>query len=317
MRWRGFLGLIGVALCACESPLDLESVEKTREQAVRRYDQFQAAAATGNTLVVVGGEGVVLTADRTTPLHWQRRQLDGKPSLIDVAACPNGQFAAVDFQGTVWLSQADDSWRAAPVDSRETPQALTCDTQNTLWVVAGFGTILNTRDAGQTWHTYSLEEDLFLTSIQFVDARTGYVTGEFGTVLKTTDGGATWGPLTPLTDDLYPMAAYFNDRGEGWVVGLKGIVLHTADDGHSWSVQETPTEAPLYGLAGKDGDLYAVGEQGVLLRLQGNRWFQIHYGAPLRFYLRALLPVDDGLLMAGGAGALNMLDAALLRDGSL
>lgn len=301
-------GVLALLLTACEAPLDLGGVNQRLSEPVRRSDQFQAATVSRDTLVVVGNQGLVLTSpDHGTT--WLRAQLPGWPALISVTSCPDGTLAALAAEGEIWVS-ADDgaSWAAWAIETEEAPQDVTCDPKSRLWVVGSFSSIFWSEDAGQTWDETSLDEDLILSNIQFIDGDTAYITGEFGTVLKTVDGGANWEILEPLEHEFYPLAMYFADHDHGWVVGLQGQVLHTGDGGLSWSLQESGTRAPLFGIAPAGTDLFAVGGEGTLQRLQNGHWGSVDHGKPILLYLRAVHAVgDDRLLVAGQAGALHVL----------
>ena len=168
---------------------------------------------------------------------------------------------------------------------------------------------MSSADKGDSWNINSLDEDLFLTAVQFLDADTGFAVGEFGSVYKTTDGGGYWEYQEPLPNEFYPQDAYFADAERGWVVGLSGAVMHTADGGKNWALQPSDTEAPLYSIAAVAGDLYAVGGYGTLMRLEGEHWKRVEHGKPVRFYLRAIEQAAPGqLLIAGGFGALHSVD---------
>lgn len=291
-------------LGACEAPLTLDGVQRERERAVRRYDRLQAAATNGESIVVAGNAGLVLVSS-DGGRNWMRHILPGRPALIAAAACSGG-YVLLDFDRRVWHSEGAVSWQPQALDTPEPPMALTCDPAGRLWVIAGFSTILHSEDNGRTWHSTDLGEDVLLTAIQFLDEDTGFIVGEFGTVLATTDGGASWERRSVIPGDFYPHAAWFTDAETGWVVGLKGALYHTSDGGASWSLQGTDTEAALFGLAELGRDIYAVGGNGTILRLQGTHWVTLPLPDTGRSWLRAALPVEDDrwLLLAGG----NSLD---------
>lgn len=316
--WQTAAGMILClfGLAACEAPLNLSAVEKNLQEPVRRSDQFQAAAAQGGMLVVVGNQGLILvSADEGST--WQRTKLPDWPALIGVAGCPDGTFAALAVEGQVWVSpDRGASWLPKSLDTEEIPQHIACAPDNRLWVVGSYSSIFWSENAGETWDNTSLDEDLIFTNIQFVDADTAYITGEFGAVLKSTDGGETWDRLDDLQDGFYPQAMYFADVDRGWVVGLQGQVLHTADGGLTWDAQHTGTRAPLFGIAPAGPDLYAVGGEGTVQRRQDGHWTSVDHGKPILLYLRVVLPVgSDRLLVAGQAGALYVLPLGELRAG--
>jgi photosystem II stability/assembly factor-like uncharacterized protein len=292
----------------CEAKLRLDEVEATREQAIRRSDQFQAAVATAERVVVVGTHGVIVTSsDQGTT--WHRHELDSWPSLIDVAACPDGSLAALAYERELWTAPATgEQWTLHKLESKETPQALTCDPQGRLWIVGSFSSIQSSSDGGKTWSSQTLDEDLFLTSIQFLDPQHAFATGEFGTVLKTSDGGATWQRLANLPDEFYPEDAWFKNLQQGWVAGLQGGLLMTGDGGQTWSRQDTGTFAPLYSLGTVAGVPYVVGGEGVVLRLANDQWRKIDYVDQSHGYLRVVLEVGhDKLLVAGGGGIARLI----------
>lgn len=310
-REAGCLLVLLVLLAGCEAKLRLEDVEAAREQAIRRSDQFQAAVPTSERLVVVGTHGVIVTsADGGST--WHRHELAGWPSLIDVARCPDGSLVALAYERELWTATATaDHWTRVPLASEETPQALTCDPGGRWWIVGSFSSIQSSADRGKTWHTQTLDEDLFLTSIQFVDQQQAFATGEFGTVLKSVDGGAAWERLPSLPDEFYPEDAWFADPEHGWVAGLQGAILATSDGGQTWTRQSTDTLAPLYSIGTVGGVPYVVGGEGVILRLAQSRWQRLEYADPVHAFLRVAVEVGNGkLLIAGGSGALRLIDTA-------
>ncbi|MSR15226.1 MAG: hypothetical protein EXR86_11805 [Gammaproteobacteria bacterium] len=315
VRLKEMLGGLGIAvlfslLVGCEAKLRLEAVEAARAQPIRRTDQFQAGVAAADRLVIVATHGVIVTST-DQGAHWQRQQLPGWPSLIDIAQCPNGEFAALAFEGQVWRAPATgDAWTMQKIDTTETPQAITCDSRGRLWVVASFSTIMHSGDGGKTWSSQSLDEDLFLTSIQFFDVDTAVAAGEFGTVIKTIDGGATWARLAPMPDEFYPEDTWFKDPMNGWSVSLRGRMIETRDGGSTWALRQTPTFAPLFTLGTVGDSTFAAGGDGVILRLVDGAWRPMVYDNPFHLYLRVLLPVGNQLLVAGGSGALRVLPVA-------
>ncbi len=306
---RTWLILLPVLYCtACEAPLNLEGVQAQSSQSILRFDHYQAASTNDNSVVVVGSAGVVLSSIDYGEI-WSRQILPGYPPLIDITSCSDGSYAILDFSHHVWLSNDNaKTWVKKPIDSTEVPQAITCDQKNQIWVVASFSTFLSSPDKGDTWETRSLDEDLMLTSLQFINETTAFAIGEFGTVLKSSDGGKTWDYMEPLPGEFYPQASYFMDAERGWVVGLRGKVLHTNNGGNSWEFQSTDIDAPLYGIKGSDSALFAVGDTGMVLEYVNGQWQQLTHDFPIRFYLRAVLPLNDkSILLAGGAGALHKL----------
>ena len=309
LQIRNYGPLLAIVFClwGCEAPLNLSGVERELAKPVHRYDQFQAAMRNDQQMVVVGDAGtVVVSGDNGR--NWQRQELPGRPTLIDLALCADGRYVALDTTRRVWLSDPDvTQWQALPIETMEAVMALTCDGQNRIWVVAGFSTILSSADGGDSWNEESFGDDAQLTSVQFLDDRTAYITGEFGMVLKSSDGGASWERAADMPGEFYPQAAHFIDAKRGWAVGLNGAILHTSDGGESWQSQNSGVKIPLYGVTGAGETLYAVGENGFVLRYAAGAWQELPRENNILSYLRAVSADGDSLLVAGGNGVLFTL----------
>jgi photosystem II stability/assembly factor-like uncharacterized protein len=296
------LSVIGI-LIGCEAPLNLEGVEKERQNLTHRFDQFQAVAASDTHVAMVGAAGAMMTSIDNGQT-WQRITLDGEPSLIDVAACGDGHFAALTIDRKVWISNAAvQEWTVIDIPTMEEVLALECRDDNSYWVVGSFSTILSSTDGGANWHENSLGEDAQFTTIQFINNDLGYAGGEFGIFIKTEDGGATWNNIEMIPGEFYPQDSYFKNESEGWAVGLNGGIFYTNDGGTSWQTQDSGTRIPLYGVAGNEDRLYVVGEAGVVLQYSEEQWQPMSYDGSVLAYLRGVTVAGSNVVIAGGNGA--------------
>jgi photosystem II stability/assembly factor-like uncharacterized protein len=300
--WVAFLALL---LGGCEARLDLSGVDAELARPTHRSDLFQAAAHHYESVVVVGGMGVLLQSPDGGS-SWQRSILDGRPFLVDITVCPNGRFYAVEKTDGIWTDQLDGSWTRQALPEMTEPQAIACDNDNGLWVTGGFSTIINSSDDGASWDTFSLDEDLYLTSIQFIDSRHAVVTGEFGTVLMSEDAGSTWLRADDLPESFYPQGAWFNTPDEGWVVGLNGTIWQTTDRAQSWQMMDTGTNAPLYGISGFENTLVAVGDNSTIVyyRMGEPAWNVLDDASQSRTYLRGVTGLGNGQFVVAGGGSL-------------
>lgn len=308
-----------VFVYGCEAPLNLNGVVQEKNKPALRFDQFQAARENGDATVIVGSYGVVLVS-KDQGQNWQRKELDGKPSLIDLVVCPDQSFVALDYKGNVWLSQDNgDNWNVRKIDTTEVPQALACDPNGTIWVVASFSNIFSSRDLGKNWKQTSFDEDFMFTTIQFINDQEAVITGEFGTFMTTADAGQTWLRGEPIPNEFYPQAAHFLDLNTGWVVGLNGKIFHTRDRGQSWQEETTDTDVPLYGITIQNNRLLVVGERGIVLyRDDFEQWNRYDYPSPIQSYLRVVLPATSkDLLLAGGAGAIRLIRSPDISDAAV
>jgi len=297
---------LGVVLAGCEAQLDLSGVDARRSQATHRSDLFQAVARDQDTVITVGGMGAIVQSTDGGD-NWIRTTLPGKPFLIDITVCPDGGFHAIEKTDGLWSIQADGSWARQALPEMTEPQAMTCDSNNVIWVTGGFSTIIHSVDAGASWESWTIDEDLYLTTIQFVDDGHGIATGEFGTVLLTADSGVSWDRADDLPDSFYPQSTYFSSPETGWVVGLNGTIWATGNGGQSWQHAPSGTNIPLYGISGFGDTLVAVGENTTILYQSpgDSSWKLLDGAVKSRTYLRGIIGMGGNqFIAAGGGGAL-------------
>ena len=300
---------LGAILVGCEARLDLSGVDSQLSRPTQRADLFQAVARYQDTVIAVGGIGTIVQSSDGGS-NWQRVTLSGKPFLVDVTVCPDGRFYAIDKTDGIWSIQPDGLWARQALPEMTEPQAMTCDAANVIWVIGGFSIILHSDDAGASWDSWSLDEDIYLTTIQFVDKQNGVVSGEFGTVLLTTDGGITWKRANDLPGSFYPQSAYFISPAVGWVVGLNGTIWKTDDGAQSWQRMPSGISTPLYGITGFGDTLVAVGDNSTILyqRVGDVAWTLLNEATKSRTYLRGVAGLgDERFIAAGGGGALFTL----------
>ena len=172
---------------------------------------------------------------------------------------------------------------------------------NRVVVVGQRGHILYSDDRGSTWTQASVPVSVDLVAVHFPTAQKGWAVGHSGVVLATSDGGATWvkqldgraaaqtmidyyekheadgallseakrfaddGPDKPFLD------VWFDDENVGYVVGTFNLVFRTDDGGRHWVPWFDRTDNPkryhLYAVRRVGDDLYAAGEQGIVLKL--------------------------------------------------
>ena len=121
-----------------------------------------------------------------------------------------------------------------------------------------YGTILRTRDGGQTWirqgSTLDIP-DVGLSSVSAGDGDVAWVVGGSGIVLNTTDSGVTWvqQALDMLPDTNF-QRVYALDRENVWAVGsdnnnTTAVIIHTSDGGETWVRQgekDIPPDPQMY-----------------------------------------------------------------------
>jgi photosystem II stability/assembly factor-like uncharacterized protein len=157
--------------------------------------------------------------------------------------------------------------------------------ENTYWAIAGNTSVIRFTGEG-SWEIIELETEQDLFKIFFKDENTGWIaSGAYSTLFKTEDGGETWFRI----DNPYQFRdMLFIDSLKGWAVGIdsldQGVILETTNGGEDWNVQVDSLSAPLNGLDYKDGNVWAVGEHGLILRMHDSTYVSVNErsDAPIR-----------------------------------
>lgn len=130
---------------------------------------------------------------------------------------------------------------------------------DTGFVVGDHGTILRTTDAGGSWSTTVVDQNLNILRVSACDPLHAFAIAHDrstwlgkGILVKTTDGGEHWSTsVINNTINFGDLSVCFTDQLHGWVAGWTNggtyyyspsYVLHTTDGGTSWSVQEFKDE---------------------------------------------------------------------------
>lgn len=247
------------------------------------------------------------------------------PLALALGACKNDgdkdpdkdndpDFWLVGDQGQMFRVGVDGDSETYPLEQGADLRAIACLGHETAWVVGEGGTVLHSRDGGQSWDSVEVGlladwSALAISEAAPEGSETVWIAGEGGALVRTRDGGRSWETLgaealaftgiatDPAGERALATAAdgslwAFDTAGEGAQIhatehALRGVA--TAADGTSsvavgdqgtlllgnaaegWALIELPTTRDLFAARiSADADtVVAVGEAGVLLRLEG------------------------------------------------
>jgi photosystem II stability/assembly factor-like uncharacterized protein len=177
------------------------------------------------------------------------------------------------------------------------------------------GAVLLSDDEGVTYRqAKAVPTRATLTSVHFVDDRTGWAAGHWGCILATQDGGETWQlQRDDLSTDQPLFSIWFRDSRNGIAAGLFSLLLVTEDGGKNWKPLTLPElagtrsrDANLFSIfSDRKGTVWIAGEQGRVYRSHdaGKSWNALVTGAKGTLWTGTALD-DDSILVGGLSGNL-------------
>jgi len=201
---------------------------------------------------------------------WEQERAETSESLQGVYASGQGVFA-VSTGGRLWTYRAASGW--SDEDGGTEGEDL-----NDIWGVG----------SGDTMEAWAVGDAGNL--IHFIDE--GYNNYDVGTGNFEAVGGpstnwlffAGYGGVYFYDGDAWtyetvPAGARINDVWAtvdiAFAVGEDGLLLRRVSAAKGWEMMTSPTDLPLFAVGGATAaDLWAVGQDGIVLRLTGSDWVE-------------------------------------------
>jgi photosystem II stability/assembly factor-like uncharacterized protein len=139
--------------------------------------------------------------------------------------------------------------------------------ETTGWAV-GDGVILHTDDRGRHWTEQLHDPKRYFFALDMVTPTEGWAVGSGGLLLHTNNGGTSWESQSlPIEKkDIWLSTVKFVNSRRGWVAGDDGAIFSTSDGGKRWKLETVGTSPFLRGLASTSLRIFAVGNNGIILR---------------------------------------------------
>jgi photosystem II stability/assembly factor-like uncharacterized protein len=211
------------------------------------------------------------------------------------------RLVAVGAQGLIIVSDDDgNTWRQVPVPVSVTLTAVDFPTAREGWAVGHAGSVLHSRDGGETWQLQldgKVAAQRMLEAVPADDSADPALIRQRRIAERFVQDGAD----KPL------LAVHFSDAQHGIVAGAFGLLLHTDDGGQNWQSwaghADNPAGYHLYAIAQQGARIYVAGEQGILLASQdGGEFFQRLQTPYEGSFFSVQLSADGELLAAGLRG---------------
>ena len=241
--------------------------------AVHGFDRMRACAV---------GEGIFLTFDGGQ--SWQRASAARHRAthLNAVFFLDASEGWAAGAGGVLHTTDAGLNWRE--VDGEESgarhvnARVLWFTSARNGWIAGQHGTLLRTRDGGETWSSVPFPSSSagdarpYFFGGTWTDAARGWLVGDYGTILRTADGGDTWTAVDAGTHEAFFTAIAFAGA-DGWIAGFiqhrrrgpapaRSVVYRTRDGGTTWALERTLDGEELRALQALDADTaWAVGDK--------------------------------------------------------
>ncbi len=172
-------------------------------------------------------------------------------------------FAKTTNSGINWYFQSNSYYGLSNIYFTDANTGYVCGTD---------GRIMKTISGGFSWNTLVSNTNLYLYSVFFPNAATGYIAGGglifpnfWNIILKTTNSGNTWTNQVFSGSSLYTI--FFNNADTGYAAGEYGRILKTTNGGVNWISQISSTGSYLTEIFFYDLNTgYCVGGYGVILK---------------------------------------------------
>jgi photosystem II stability/assembly factor-like uncharacterized protein len=283
------------------------------------HDALYGMCLEGEHGLAVGAFGMVLES-RDGGTNWKQLPGFSDEALLDIS-CGAGPRLVVGQEGHIYRLEGDTF---QSVDSGTDARLLGVDSNASGLAVAvgGFGTVLRSRDGGQSWEPVVFDWEAVLNDfvephlydVDVSDQGVITIVGEFELVLRSTDGGDTWEATHKGEASLF--AVDLRADGNGYAVGQDGRVIRTDDAGGSWSEVETPVESILLDVWSDDsGDVLISGIRTFLRSKDAGATWEVVQGGDLNvgWYQRLVVPRSGDqaasvALLAGHQGDIVQLN---------
>ena len=260
-RWGGLLRLPIVLIAWCAVSIGVHGAEAPSDGGLRSEEEHGPTGDLGDHRLTT----------MATPTHRT-----AKAAMVAAASAGKRQVVAGERGLIIYSDDCGITWQQARVPVSVTLTALTFVDPARGWAVGHDGVILATQDAGATWQKQLDGRVIALLALAAAQKVVAADSSNDAAQQALSDAER----LVADGSDKPLFAVHFWTPERGIAVGAYGLALITDDAGATWQWIgdriPNPMGLHLYGLWAHENLVYAVGEQGLVVRSDdGARSFQV------------------------------------------
>ena len=148
-----------------------------------------------------------------------------------------------------------------------------------------------------------------LLDIHFLNGQTGFAIGAYGQLYRSDDQGLTWqyiGHQLPNPDSLHFNAFFKAKNGDLYLLGEAGLLLKSSDQGSSWLEEDVPYDGSFFSAVESDA-IYLMG-------LRGNVFKKMADGSWENQAFNSTSTINDAVVVQGKAILVGQGGALIRQD---
>jgi len=279
--------------------------------------------------IAVGHDGVIIKADKQSAT-WRKVFTGAKLTKLKIKLMQSqykalqqviaqtqdeNELEELEYQRDDLSFAIEDNQLELKSGPNKPLLSVTQTSNDILFACGAYGTLLTSRDKGETWHLINNRldnpENFHLNSVITAADDKLYIVGENGVGFTSEDLGKTWASMAlPYSGSLFGIIAnHINkssiDNSTQLVAfGLQGNLIISLDGGTHWQHKKLPTSASLLGGDfSKQGSAYLVGHGGLIVNFKPENLKTLNITKhPSGAALSSVLVRGNSLILAGQFG---------------
>jgi photosystem II stability/assembly factor-like uncharacterized protein len=270
IKWFLFAALAAAMAVPFTRPVIAGEFADVLDTPALRSDQAAHAMVTGLTRagdrLVAVGQRGHIVYSDDAGQHWQQAQVPVSSDLVSVYFPTPQQGWAVGHDGVVLHSSDAGQSWSRQLDGRQVGPIL-LDVYRQRLASQPDDADLQAR-VGEAQRMVEEGADKPFLDVWFENERVGYIIGAFNLIFRTDDGGLHWTPLLEHTDNPGALNLYaLRPVGEDlFIVGEQGLVLKLDRASGRFNAMPTPYNGSFFGVTGKPGAALVFGLRGNVFR---------------------------------------------------